>query len=238
MENIIMPKYREGDIIRLNPKELGQVYTTYRQFFKLYNFNDENYSTNNLIEDYINVDFMIEHIAPHYKEDIPLYVIVTEACKIRFLVNEQAIKEKVSYNPFYGYNQKYTTIYNITKNYYQLKDKNKELMSEVCQLKEKIADAKKPMPALKVGMFGKAFYKEPNEEQLFVVSEKNSKLILIYQSGSFEYVSEDGRVGFDTNGQLSSYSLTAKIVTLYNDRVYCFNQITGDVNESDILWER
>ena len=238
MENIIMPKYREGDIIKLNPKELGQVYSTYRQFFKLYNFNDENYSTNNLIEDYINVDFMIEHIAPHHIENIPLYVIVTEACKIRFLVNERAIGEKVSHNPFYGDNQKYTTIYNITKNYYQLKDKNKELMSEVYQLREQIADAKKTMPALKVGMFGKVLYKESNEELLFVVSEQNGKLILIYQSGSFDCVSEDGSVGFDTNGQLSSYGLRAEIVTLYSDRVCCFNQITDDVNEFDILWER
>ena len=238
MENIIMPKYSEGDIIKINPKELGQVYSTYRKFFKLYNFNDENYSTNNLIEDYINVDFMIEHIAPHHIENIPLYVIVTEACKIRFLVNEQAIKEKVSHNPFYGDNQKYTTIYNITKNYYQLKDKNKELKSEVYHLKEKIADAKKTMPALKVGMFGKVLYKESNEELLFVVSEQNGKLILIYQSGSFDCVSEDGNVGFDANGQLSSYGLTAEIVTLYNDRICCFDQVTGDVNESDILWER
>ena len=95
MENIIMPKYSEGDIIRLNPKELGQVYTTYRQFFKLYNFNDENYSTNNLIEDYINVDFMIEHIAPHHIDNIPLYVIVTEACKIRFLVNEPSRAKEI-----------------------------------------------------------------------------------------------------------------------------------------------
>lgn len=238
MENIIMPKYSEGDIIKINPKELGQVYSTYRKFFKLYNFNDENYSTNNLIEDYINVDFMIEHIAPHHIENIPLYVIVTEACKIRFLVNEQAIKEKVSHNPFYGDNQKYTTIYNITKKYYQLKDKNNELMSEVYQLREKIADANKIMPALKVGMFGKVLYKESNEELLFVVSEKNGKIILIYQSGSFDCVSEDGNVGFDANGQLSSYGLTAEIVTLYNDRIYCFDQVTGDVNESDILWER
>ena len=238
MENIIMPKYSEGDIIKINPKELDQVYTTYRQFFKLYNFNDENYSTNNLIEDYINFNFMIEHIAPHHNEGIPLYVIVTEFCKIRFLVNERAIGEKVSHNPLYGDNQKYNAIYNITKNYYRLKDKNNELMSEVYQLREKIDDTKKTMPALKVGMFGKALYKEPNKEPLFVVSEKNGKLILIYQSGSFEYVSEDGSVGFDTNGQLSSYGLTAEIVTLYNDRICCFNQITGDVKESDILWER
>ena len=238
MENIIMPKYREGDIIKLNPKELGQVYSTYRQFFKLYNFNDENYSANNLIEDYINFNFTIEHIAPHYNECIPLYVIVAEFCNIRFLVNERAIGEKVSHNPFYGDNQKYTTIYNITKNYCRLKDKNKELMSEVYQLREKNADAKKIMPALKVGMFGKAVYKESNEELLFVVSENNGKLILIYQSGSFECVSEDGSVGFDTNGQLFSYDLTAEIVTLYNDNICCFNQITGDVNESDILWER
>ena len=236
MENIIMPKYSEGDIIRLNPKELGQVYSTYRQFFKLYNFNDENYSTNNLIEDYINVDFMIEHIAPHYKEDIPLYVMVTETCNIRFLVNEQAIKEKVSHNPFYGDNQKYTTIYNITKNYYKLKEKAQELKVEVQQLKNQIM--RKPMPALKVGMFGKVLYKESNEELLFVVSENNGKLILIYQSGSFDCVNEDGNVGFDANGQLSSYGLTAEIVTLYNDRICCFDQITGDVNEFDILWER
>lgn len=238
MENIIMPKYSEGDIIKINPKELGQVYTTYRQFFKLYNFNDENYSTNNLIEDYINFNFMIEHIAPHHNEGIPLYVIVTEFCKVRFLVNERAIAEKVSHNPLYGDNQKYTTIYNITKNYYQLKDKNKELMSEVYQLREKIADAKKIMPALKVGMFGKVLYKESDEELLFVVSENNGKLILIYQNGSFDYVSEDSNVGFDANGQLSSYGLTAEIVTLYNDRICCFDQVTGDVNEFDILWER
>ena len=238
MENIIMPKYREGDIIKLNPEELGQVYSTYRQFFKLYNFNDENYSTDNLIEDYRNVDFMIEHIAPHHTENIPLYVIVTEACKIRFLVNERAIGEKVSHNPFYGDNQKYTTIYNITKNYYQLKDKNKELISEAYQLRKKIEDAKKIMPVLKVGMFGKVVYKESNEELLFVVSENNGKLILIYQNGSFDYVGEDGNAGFDANGQLFSYGLTAEIVTLYNDRICCFDQVTGDVNDFDILWER
>lgn len=238
MENIIMPKYSEGDIIKINPKELGQVYSTYRKFFKLYNFNDENYSANNLIEDYINVDFMIEHIAPHHIENIPLYVLVTEACKIRFLVNERAIKEKVSHNPFYGDNQKYTTIYNITKNYYRLKDKNKELMSEVYQLREKIADAKKTMPALEVGMFGKVISKESNEESLFVVSRNNNKLILVYQDGSFDYVGYDETIGFDTNGQLFSYGLVAEIVTLYNNRVCCFNQITGDVNESNILWER
>ena len=87
-------------------------------------------------------------------------------------------------------------------------------------------------------MFGKVVYKESNEELLFIVSEKNGKLILIYQSGSFDCVSEDGNVGFDANGQLSSYGLTAEIVTLYNDRICCFDQITGDVNESDILWER
>ena len=241
MENIIMPKYSEGDIIRLNPEELGQVYTTYRQFFKLYNFNDENYSANNLIEDYVNVDFMIEHIAPHHIENIPLYVIVTEACKIRFLINEQAIKEKVSHNPFYGDNQKYTTIYNITKNYYKLKEETQELKVEVQQLKNQII--RKSMPTLKNGMFGKVLYKESNEELLFVVSENNDELILIYQNGSFDYVSKDSNAGFNTNGQLfsdqlSSYGLIAEIVTLYNDRICCFNQITGDVNESNILWER
>lgn len=238
MENIIIPKYSEGDIIRLNSKKLGEVYSTYRQFFKLYNFNDENYSTNNLIENYVNCDFMIEHVAPHHRENIPLYVIVTEFCKVRFLVNEQAIKEMVSRNPFYGEDQKYITIYNIAKNYYQLKDKNKELKSEVHHLREKIADAKKTMPALKVGMFGKVIYKESNEERLFIVLEKDGKLILVYQNGSFDFVSEDGNVGFDTNGQMSSYGIIAEIITLYNDRIYCFNQITGDVNESDILWER
>ena len=238
MENIIMPKYSEGDIIKINPKELGQVYTTYRQFFKLYNFNDENYSIENSIEDYINVDFMIEHIAPHHKEDIPLYVIVTEACKIRFLVNEQAIAEKVSHNPFYGDNQKYTTIYNIIKNYCQLSDENKELKSEVYHLKEKIADAKKAMPALEVGMFGKVLYKESDDESLFIVSKNNDKLILVYQDGSFDYVGDNKNVGFNTDGQLFTYGLTAEIVTLYNSRVCCFNQITGEANDFDILWER
>ena len=238
MENIIMPKYSEGDIIKINPKELPQPHTTYRQFFKLYNFNDENYSTDNLIEDYINVDFMIEHIAPHHIENIPLYVIVTEACKIRFLVNEQAIKEKVSHNPFYGDNQKYTTIYNITKKYYQLKDKNKELKSEVYRLKEKIADAKKAMPALEVGMFGKVLYKESDDESLFIVSKNNDKLILVYQDGSFDYVGDNENVGFNTDGQLFTCGLIAEIVTLYNSRICCFNQITEDVNDFDILWER
>ena len=238
MGDIIMPKYSEGDIIKINPKELGQVYSTYRKFFKLYNFNDENYSIENSIEDYINVDFMIEHIAPHHKEDIPLYVIVTEACKIRFLVNEQAIAEKVSHNPFYGDNQKYTTIYNIIKNYCQLSDENKELKSEVYHLKEKIADAKKAMPALEVGMFGKVLYKESDDESLFIVSKNNDKLILVYQDGSFDYVGDNENVGFNTDGQLFTYGLTAEIVTLYNSRVCCFNQITGDANDFDILWER
>lgn len=238
MENIIMPNYNEGDIIKLNPKELGQVYSTYRQFFKLYNFNDENYSTNNLIENYVNVNFMIEHVAPHHREDIPLYVIVSEACEVRFLVNEQAIAEQVSHNPFYGESQKYTTIYNISKNYYQLSNENKELILEVHHLKEKIADAKKTMPALEVGMFGKVVSKESNDESLFVVSKNNNKLILVYQDGSFDYVGDDETMGFNTDGQLFSYGLVAEIVTLYNSRVCCFNQITGDVNESNILWER
>ena len=238
MENIIMPNYNEGDIIKLNPKELDQVYSTYRQFFKLYNFNDENYSVNNSIEDYVNVNFMIEHVAPHYREDIPLYVIVSEACKVRFLVNERAIAEQVFRNPFYGESQKYTTIYNITKNYYQLSNENKELISEVHRLREKIAETKKTMPALKNGMFGKVVYKESNEELLFVVVENNGKLTLIYQNGSFDCVSEDSNTGFDTNGQLSSYCSTAEIVTLYNDNIRCFDQLTGYVNKSDILWER
>lgn len=238
MENIIIPKYSEGDIIRLNSKKLGEVYSTYRQFFKLYNFNDENYSTNNLIENYVNCDFMIEHVAPHHRENIPLYVIVTEFCKVRFLVNEQAIKEMVSRNPFYGEDQKYITIYNIAKNYYQLKDKNKELKSEVHHLREKITDAKKTMPALEVGMFGKVISKESNEESLFVVSKSNNKLILVYQDGSFDYIGDDETIGFNTDGQFFSYGLVAEIVTLYNSHVCCFNQITGDVNESDILWER
>ena len=236
MENIIMPKYSEGDIIRLNPKELGQVYSTYRQFFKLYNFNDENYSTSNLIENYVNVNFMIEHVAPHNREDIPLYVIVSEACKVRFLVNEQAIAEQVSHNPFYGESQKYTTIYNITKNYYKLKEETQELKVEVQQLKNQIM--RKPMPALEVGMFGKVIFKESNDESLFVVSKNNNKLILVYQDGSFDYVGDDETIGFNTDGQLFSYGLVAEIVTLYNNRVCCFNQITGDVNEFNILWER
>ena len=236
MGNIIMPKYSGGDIVKINPKELGQVYSTYRQFFKLYNFNDENYSTNNLIEDYINFNFMIEHIAPRHNEGIPLYVIVTEFCKVRFLVNERAIAEKVSHNPFYGDNQKYNTIYNITKNYYKLKKEAQELKVEVQQLKNQIM--RKPMPALKIGMFGKVIYKETNKERLFTVSENNGELILIYQDGLFDFANVESDKGFDNNGQHFCSNLVAEIVTLYKSHIYCFNQVTGYVDESNILWER
>ena len=236
MENIIMPKYREGDIIKLNPNELGQVYSTYRQFFRLYNFNDENYSTDNSIEDYRNVDFMIQHIAPHHTENIPLYVIVTEACKIRFLVNERAIGEKVSRNPFYGESQKYTTIYNITKNYQKLKEEAQELKVEVQQLKNQIMS--KPMPELKAGMFGKVYDNIEENYQYFVITIGDKGLIMVYEDGEYDDVGD-----FDVNGKayFSDDSVAASIVTLYSPNIKSFRlakRADGSVNsEKNILWK-
>ena len=236
MENIIIPKYSEGDIIRLNSKKLGEVYSTYHQFFKLYNFNDENYSTDNLIEDYRNVDFMIEHIAPHHREDIPLYVIVTELCKVRFLVNEQAIKEKVSHNPLYGDNQKYTTIYNITKNYYKLKEEAQELKVEVQQLKNQIM--RKPMPELKAGIFGKVYDNIEENYQYFVITIGDKGLIMVYEDGEYDDVGD-----FDGNGKayFSDDSVAASIVTLYSPNIKSFRlakRADGTVNsEKNILWK-
>lgn len=235
MSDIAYPKYAVGDIVKINPKGVGQAYTTYKEFFELYGINSSKYKVENDLCEYLESTFTILCIAPHQSEQIPLYVITDECNRATFLVNEKAIlevtgKKDLYTNPYYG------MINNITKQYYNLKGELFDAYSQIEYLKKKANI--EPMPKLMAGMFGKIKDSYGYESYFVVIKDNKGKLILTTQDGDFFYVNVDSEVGFDVNGYHREIgAITEQIITIYSADVVCFKQAEM-ATEDNIRWER
>lgn len=231
-----VPIYRIGDTIEINRNRLEEFYPYYDKLFNIYGIPMAGFKNGRMLEEYADVLFHITYIVPHPETGSPIYVVNKDG--VTFLLKHDAILRVFCHSDSQEDNT-YTNLLHAAEKMGKYEKEVEYLNKKIKELEEGLKEYKpNPMPELAVGMFGKVISKESNEESLFVVSKNNNKLILVYQDGSFDYVGYDETIGFDTNGQLFSYGLVAEIVTLYNNHVCCFNQITGDVNESNILWER
>ena len=235
MSNIVYPKYAVGDIVKINPRGVGQSYSTYKEFFTLYGINSSNYKSDNDLCDYLESTFTILCIAPHRTEQIPLYVITDECGSATFLVNEKAIlevtgKKDLYINPYYG------MINNITEQYYNLKNELFDAYSQIEYLKSKANI--EPMPKLMAGMFGKIKDSNGYNSYFVVIKDQAGKLVLTTQNGYFFYVNVDSEIGFDVNGYHREFGeIIEQITTIYSADVICFKQ-AEKATEDIIRWER
>ena len=232
---MVYPKYAIGDIIKINPDGVGQVYSTYREFFTLYGINSSTYKPDNDICQYLDKTFTILYTAPHRSEQIPLYVIADDYGSVTFLVNEKAILEVVGHQNVYR-NSYYYMINSMSEQYYNLKRELLDAYSQIEYLKRKANI--EPMPKLMAGMFGKIKDSRGCKSYFVIIKDKEGKLILTTQDGDFFYVNVDSEIGFDVNGYHREFgAITKQITAIYSSNILCFGQAER-ATEDSILWER
>lgn len=235
MSGMIYPKYTVGDTIKINPQGVGQVYSTYREFFTLYGINSSNYKPDNDICKYLDHTFTILYIAPHRTEQIPLYVITDECGSVTFLVNEKAILEVTGRQNVY-LNPSYYMINNVTEHYYSLKRELLDAYGQIEYLKSRANI--EPMPKLVAGIFGKIKDSNGYESYFVVIKDQEGKPVLTTQDGDFFYVNVDSEIGFDVNGYHREFgAITKQITAIYSSNILCFNQAER-ATEDNIRWER
>lgn len=261
-----MDKIMVGDIVKVNPNNSGNSYSTYFEWFTFYKVKEEKYGPSlPSLEEHINVyneEYIVRWIAPHLRYDKMLYAIEGIDTGKVFLVERDVIAgyyhTENSTDCCYDVNERL-----LVQEVSRLNLEINKLKREVISLEEKLKEKSKekdntnvetnPMPRLKNGMFGITRYKnitsmgfEGYEYHYFVViEEQNERFRLIYESGEYDIVGKDfdrsSDIGFNFDGVNSD--MTGEIVCLMDAESFevAKTYMPNEENlllKSQVIWEK
>lgn len=262
-----MDKMMVGDIVKINPNNVGYNYPLYLEWFRFYRVNEKKFDPNlPSLKKHIDVhneDYIVKWIAPHLRYDKMLCAIEGIDTGRVFLVEKDVI---AGY-----YHTENSTDYCYDINERLLVQEIIRLNSEIDMLKEKIFNVEEelskkevpeetkkeitsnPMPQLKNGMFGITRWDnissrgfEGYEYNYFVViEEQNERFRLIYEDRGYDIVGKDFDRGahIDFNFDGVTDDMTGEIVCLMDAK--CFevakNYKSNEENlllKPKVIWEK
>ena len=257
-----MDKIMVGDIVKVNPNNSGNSYSTYFEWFTFYKVKEEKYGPSlPSLEEHINVyneEYIVRWIAPHLRYDEMLYAIEGIDTGKVFLVERDVIAgyyhTENSTDCCYDVNERL-----LVQEVSRLNLEINKLKREVISLEEKLKEKDNtnvetnPMPRLKNGMFGITRYKNITQGKFdnyeyhyfVVIEEQNERFRLIYESGEYDIVGKDFDCGFDIGFNFDGVNddMTGEIVCLMNVGSFevAKSYIPNEENlllKSQVIWEK
>lgn len=214
-----MDKLMVGDIIKINPNNVGENYPLYLEWFRFYKVNEEKFEPNlPSLKKHVDVydeDYIVKWIAPHLRYDKMLCAIEGIDTGRVFLVDRDVIAgyyhTENSIDCCYDINERL-----LVQEVIRLNSEINTLKEEVISLEEKLKEKSKekdntnieinPMPPLENGWFGLSqgydFNGERTAKQWFVAILKEKGFTLIYEDGGHDDYRNERDVLFchDANG--------------------------------------
>lgn len=198
-----MDKLMVGDIVKINPNNVGKDYPLYLEWFRFYGVNEKKFEPNlPSLKKHIDAydeDYVVRWIAPHLRYDKMLFAIEGIKTGRIFLVDRDVIAgyyhTENSTDCCYDINERL-----LVQEIIRLNSEIDMLKEEVISLEEKSKEKSKekdninvktnPMPPLENGWFGLCqgynFNGERTEKQWFVAILKEEGFTLIFEDGGHD----------------------------------------------------
>lgn len=261
-----MDKIMVGDIVKVNPNNSGNSYSTYFEWFTFYKVKEEKYGPSlPSLEEHINVcneEYIVRWIAPHLRYDEMLYAIEGIDSGRVFLVERDVIAgyyhTENSTDCCYDVNERL-----LAQEVSRLNSEISTLKGKVASLEEKLKEKSKEkdntnveishMPRLKNGMFGITRYKNIAQGEFnnyeyhyfVVIEEQNERFRLVYESGEYDIVGKDFDcdADIDLNFDGVNDDMTGEIVCLMDvesfevAKLYLSNEENCPLKPK-VIWEK